>query len=123
MASALDSNFQLPPITPDSGQSVKILVVGDSEVGKSSLVHLICHRVALSRPVYTTGCSLDVKIHEHYQDGTDAPSREQYFLEFWDIGGSVAYQKSRYLSHNAALIGQWIAVQFHIRILLMETDK
>ena len=95
MASLLDSSIQGPTLVPESGRSVKILVVGDSEVGKSSLVHLICHKSPLSRPLYTTGCSLEVKVHEYFPDKTDASSRELFFLEFWDIGGSIAYQKSR----------------------------
>lgn len=43
-------------------EKVKILVVGDSGVGKTSLVHLICHQEVLKRPNWTIGCSVDVKV-------------------------------------------------------------
>ncbi|KAI6650498.1 Rab-like protein 3 [Oopsacas minuta] len=102
MASLLDSSIHAHTLIPESGRSVKILVVGDSEVGKTSLVHLLCHKVPLSRPLYTTGCSLEVKVHEHFSDKTDVSSRELFYLEFWDIGGSIAYEKSRYLFYDSA---------------------
>lgn len=63
--------------------SAKILVLGDSGVGKSSLVHLICHSTVLSSAQCTIGCSIDVKLHDNY------------FLEFWDIGGSRSHKIAR----------------------------
>lgn len=61
----------------------KILVLGDSGVGKSSLVHLICHGTVLSSAQWTIGCSIDVRLHNNY------------FLQFWDIGGSRAHKIAR----------------------------
>ncbi|XP_054753130.2 rab-like protein 3 isoform X1 [Lytechinus pictus] len=75
-------------------EKVKILVVGDSGVGKSSLVHLICHGQPILNTSYTIGASLDVKIHE-YKEGT--PSQKTCFVEFWDIGGSVNHANSRHI--------------------------
>lgn len=63
--------------------SAKILVLGDSGVGKSSLVHLICHSTVLSSPQWTIGCSLDVKLYENC------------YLEFWDVGGSINHKIAR----------------------------
>lgn len=63
--------------------SAKILVLGDSGVGKSSLIHLICHSNVLSSVQWTIGCSIDVKIHDNH------------FLEFWDIGGSRGHKIAR----------------------------
>lgn len=63
--------------------SAKILVLGDSGVGKSSLIHLICHSTILSSAQWTIGCSIDVKIHDNH------------FLEFWDIGGSRSHSIAR----------------------------
>lgn len=63
--------------------SAKILVLGDSGVGKSSLIYLICHSATLSSAQWTIGCSIDVKLHDNY------------FLEFWDIGGSRNHKIAR----------------------------
>lgn len=43
---------------------VKVVVIGDSGVGKSSLVHLIAHQHVLKKPSWTIGCSVDVKVNE-----------------------------------------------------------
>ena len=48
---------------------VKIVVVGDSGVGKTSLIHLIIHQEVLKKPNWTIGSSVDVKLHE-FKDGT-----------------------------------------------------
>lgn len=63
--------------------SAKILVLGDSGVGKSSLIHLICHSSVLSSAHWTIGCSIDIKLLDNY------------FLEFWDIGGSRSHKIAR----------------------------
>lgn len=63
--------------------SAKILVLGDSGVGKSSLIHLICHSSTLNSAQWTIGCSIDVKLHN------------DCFLEFWDIGGSRGHKIAR----------------------------
>uniref|UniRef100_UPI00398EAB87 rab-like protein 3 isoform X4 n=1 Tax=Pristiophorus japonicus TaxID=55135 RepID=UPI00398EAB87 len=65
---------------------VKVLVLGDSGVGKSSLVHLLCHNQVLGNPSWTVGCSLDVRVHD-YKEGT--PAEKTYYTELWDVGGSV----------------------------------
>lgn len=38
-----------------STEKVKILVVGDSGVGKTSLVHLICQSEPIANPYWTIG--------------------------------------------------------------------
>lgn len=48
----MDSNFQ----------KAKIVVVGDSGVGKTSLIHLIAHHEILKNPSWTIGCTVDVKV-------------------------------------------------------------
>ncbi|KAJ8246731.1 hypothetical protein GJAV_G00254760 [Gymnothorax javanicus] len=65
---------------------VKVLVLGDSGVGKSSLVHLLCQNQVLGNPSWTVGCSVDVRIHD-YKEGT--PEEKTYYIELWDVGGSV----------------------------------
>ncbi|XP_052809977.1 rab-like protein 3 isoform X1 [Mya arenaria] len=76
---------------------VKILVVGDSGVGKTSLVHLICHNEPTNSPGWTIGCSVDVKLHE-YKAGTAA--EKTFFVELWDIGGCTGHQNSRSIFYN-----------------------
>jgi GTPase SAR1 family protein len=41
---------------------IRVLVCGDSYVGKSSLVHLICHDKVLSTSPWTIGCKAEVKV-------------------------------------------------------------
>ncbi|XP_045116050.1 rab-like protein 3 isoform X2 [Portunus trituberculatus] len=76
---------------------VKILVVGDSGVGKTSLVHLICHGEALGNSSWTIGCSVEVRIHE-FREGT--PSQRPYFVEFWDVGGSGSHRNARHVFYT-----------------------
>lgn len=60
--------FQFSP-TPEecsvtvSKDCIRILVIGDKDVGKSSFVHLICHGEVLRKASPTVGCNLDVSVH------------------------------------------------------------
>ncbi|KAH9490469.1 Rab-like protein 3 [Bulinus truncatus] len=76
---------------------VKVLVVGDSGVGKTSLVHLICHNEPCYNPTATIGCSVEVKLHE-YRAGT--PSEKDFFVELWDIGGAASHANSRSIFYH-----------------------
>lgn len=66
-------------------------------VGKTSLVHLIAHNEALVSPGWTIGCSAEVKLHE-YKEGT--PSKQTFFIELFDIGGSISHQNTRGVFYN-----------------------
>uniref|UniRef100_A0A7N9AQ10 Rab-like protein 3 n=1 Tax=Mastacembelus armatus TaxID=205130 RepID=A0A7N9AQ10_9TELE len=70
---------------------VKVLVLGDSGVGKSSLVHLLCQNQVLGNPSWTVGCSVDVRVQD-YKEGT--PDEKTYYIELWDVGGSVGSSSS-----------------------------
>ena len=50
---------------------VRILVLGDSGVGKTSLVHLMSQGQPLGHISYTIGATVEVKLHE-YREGTPA---------------------------------------------------
>lgn len=76
---------------------VKIIVLGDSGVGKTSLTHLICQQQPISNPSWTIGCSVEVKLHE-YKEGT--PNQRRYFIELWDIGGSQNHKNTRSVFYN-----------------------
>ena len=39
-------------------------------VGKTSLIHLICHREVLSNPSWTVGCNVEVKVCERCVNAT-----------------------------------------------------
>ena len=60
---------------------VRILVLGDSGVGKTSLVHLMSQGQPLRQISYTIGATVEVKLHE-YREGTPAQKT------FW-IGKSL----------------------------------
>ena len=55
---------------------VRILVLGDSGVGKTSLVHLLSQAKPLSLISYTIGTQIEVKLHS-YKEGTPAQK------DFW----------------------------------------
>ncbi|XP_034248605.1 rab-like protein 3 [Thrips palmi] len=76
---------------------VKVIVVGDSGVGKSSLVQLICHGQTISNPSWTVGCSVEMKLHE-YREGTQ--NQKTYFVELWDVGGSSSHRNTRSVFYN-----------------------
>lgn len=78
---------------------VRIVVVGDSGVGKSSFIHALCHNEPISNPSWTVGCSVDVKLHE-YREGT--PSQRTFFAELWDIGGSSGHRNTRSVFYTPA---------------------
>ncbi|XP_005108696.1 rab-like protein 3 isoform X1 [Aplysia californica] len=76
---------------------VKVLVVGDSGVGKTTLVHVICHNEPCYTPAATIGSSVEVKLHE-YRAGT--PAEKDFFIELWDIGGAASHANSRSIFYH-----------------------
>lgn len=81
----------------DAYERVRILVLGDSGVGKTSLVHLITSGVPLTQISYTIGATVEVKLHQ-YREGT--PNQKPYWIELFDVGGSQAHIKSRHVFYN-----------------------
>lgn len=84
---------------------VRVMVLGDSGVGKSSFVHLVAHNEPIRSPSWTVGCSVEVKLHE-YKEGTK--DQKTYFIEFWDVGGSNNHRNTRpvfyHPCHGAILV-------------------
>ncbi|KAJ8974967.1 hypothetical protein NQ317_004804 [Molorchus minor] len=84
---------------------VKILVLGDSGVGKTSFAHLSAHNEPIKSPSWTVGCSVEVKLHE-YKEGTQ--EQKTFFIEFWDVGGSHIHRNARpvfyHPCHGAILV-------------------
>ncbi|KAJ8774362.1 hypothetical protein K2173_011611 [Erythroxylum novogranatense] len=89
---------------PPCGQ-VRVLVVGDSGVGKTSLVHLIVNGSSITRPSQTIGCTVSVK---HITCGNSSSSsssirgdsERDFFVELWDISGHDRYKDCRSLFYS-----------------------
>ncbi|XP_063722933.1 rab-like protein 3 [Symsagittifera roscoffensis] len=79
---------------------LRILVLGDSGVGKSSLVHILCHGTVLTNPTWTIGASVEVKLH-FYKEGSERETKEKpVIIEFFDIGGSLQHKSSRHIFYH-----------------------
>ncbi|KAJ4828091.1 sphingosine N-acyltransferase subunit lip1 [Turnera subulata] len=89
---------------PPCGQ-VRVLVVGDSGVGKSSLVHLIEKGSSISRPPQTIGCTVGVKHIIYGNSGSSSSSikgdaERDFFVELWDVSGHDRYKDCRSLFYS-----------------------
>ncbi|RZC40909.1 Ras, Miro, and/or UPF0079 domain containing protein [Asbolus verrucosus] len=76
---------------------VRVMVLGDSGVGKTSFVQLAANSEPIRSPSWTVGCSVEVKLHE-YKEGTK--EQKTYFIEFWDVGGSNNHRNTRHVFYN-----------------------
>lgn len=77
---------------------------GDSGVGKSCLVNLICNNNCKTNPSWTIGCSLEIKLHE-FNEGT--PNQKSYYIELWDVGGNKTHSIARhifFLNYHAIIL-------------------
>nr|XP_043635326.1 small GTPase LIP1-like [Erigeron canadensis] len=89
---------------PPVGQ-VRVLVVGDSGVGKTSLVNLIVKGTTIKHPSQTIGCTVDVK---HLTYGTPSSSSDsvkgdkerEFFIELWDVSGHERYTDCRSIFYS-----------------------
>ncbi|XP_076948984.1 small GTPase LIP1-like [Bidens hawaiensis] len=90
---------------PPSGQ-VRVLVVGDSGVGKTSLVHLIVKGSSITRPAQTVGCTVDVKHFTYGSSGSSSSSSlkadtdREIFVELWDVSGHDRYHDCRSMFYS-----------------------
>ena len=77
---------------PLPNERAKVLVLGESGVGKSTLVHRLCHGMNdTDRPTQlTTGCRVDVAF---LKDG--GAGGQPALIDLWDVSGLQAYAASR----------------------------
>ncbi|XP_010520077.1 PREDICTED: uncharacterized GTP-binding protein At5g64813 [Tarenaya hassleriana] len=84
---------------------VRVLVVGDSGVGKSSLVHLIVKGSSITRPSQTIGCTVGIK-HITYASPASSSSsikgdsERDFFVELWDVSGHERYKDCHSLFYS-----------------------
>ncbi|OVA17024.1 Small GTPase superfamily [Macleaya cordata] len=84
---------------------VRVLVLGDSGVGKTSLVHLIVKGSRITRPSPTVGCTVTVKHTSYGSSGSSSNSikgdmERGFFIELWDVSGHERYKDCRSLFYS-----------------------
>lgn len=89
---------------PPYGQ-VRVLIIGDSGVGKTSLAHLIVKGSSITRPSQTIGCSVEVTHITYGSSGSSSNNIEgdkerDFFVELWDVSGHERYKDCRSLFYS-----------------------
>lgn len=79
------------PTIVEEWPRLRILVLGDSGVGKSCLVErLVSGKPPSSTPRWTLGCDVSVMVHT-----LAGHTERKVLVEFWDVGGHRNYADSR----------------------------
>ena len=78
---------------------VRILIVGDSGVGKTSFLYNVCSQEVFANPFCPTiGCTLGTYMYTRRpkeQSTRHGSQSTQLFIEFIDVGGHVNYKDTR----------------------------
>ena len=72
---------------------IRVLVVGDSGVGKTAVVQRVATGSAGRTPRWTVGC--EVTVMRHTVVGRHDARERAVLVEFWDVGGHRDYADSR----------------------------
>ena len=80
-------------------ESARVVVVGDSAVGKTTLLHLICEQRVNKQCEWTVGANCFVTLHKPKPSSLRSSSSlsKEIFIELVDIGGSSSLSLSRSL--------------------------
>eukprot|EP01126_Amoeba_proteus_P047449 TRINITY_DN5412_c0_g1_i3.p1 TRINITY_DN5412_c0_g1~~TRINITY_DN5412_c0_g1_i3.p1 ORF type:complete len:109 (-),score=12.27 TRINITY_DN5412_c0_g1_i3:744-1070(-) len=70
-----------------------------SIINRTSLVHRWVGEELPINPSWTVGGSIQTKLHKY------TPDRKEFFIEFWDIGGSAKHANTRYIFYKMAING------------------
>jgi len=81
-------------------KKVRVLVIGDSGCGKTSMVRLIARGARAMRDEVerTAGCSVEVLTVVRRREDEGAGHQhhgEEFFVELWDVGGHAQYKRER----------------------------
>ncbi|GLJ17786.1 hypothetical protein SUGI_0310690 [Cryptomeria japonica] len=85
---------------------VRVLVVGDSGVGKSSIVQFIVNGVPVSNIQQTVGCKVGIKLMTYGGSGSSSSTSSkgekdrEFFVELWDVSGHERYKDCRSLFYS-----------------------
>ena len=87
----------------DGAENIRVLLLGDSGVGKTAIVNALCGRTSVGSAGWTVGCHLDCALFQ------DVNSNRSFVVEFVDVGGgSHGYAASRDIFYtyniNAVLV-------------------
>eukprot|EP00884_Botryococcus_braunii_P005372 jgi/Botrbrau1/14836/Bobra.0278s0006.1 len=96
MASFLPS-LTSASLDPDRIGRVRIIVVGNSGCGKTSLAHFLASGETLPKSSPTVGCNIFVKPVDYPDKAAinGVTSGKPYFVELWDIGANERYRSVR----------------------------
>ncbi|GMH45833.1 hypothetical protein BSKO_13796 [Bryopsis sp. KO-2023] len=90
-------------VNPDHVGRVRVLVVGNTGCGKTSLTHFLSTGDVMVKTSTTVGCNVFVKLVEYPEErssGGDPTRTRQYFVELWDVGAHPRYQQLRRLFYD-----------------------
>eukprot|EP01024_Parvocaulis_polyphysoides_P043947 TRINITY_DN40376_c0_g1_i2.p1 TRINITY_DN40376_c0_g1~~TRINITY_DN40376_c0_g1_i2.p1 ORF type:complete len:225 (-),score=18.57 TRINITY_DN40376_c0_g1_i2:67-741(-) len=91
----LFGNVQVNSLDPDRVGVIRVLVVGNTGCGKTSLIRCLTQNTISTKPKTTIGCETYVKLI-YYPNSEGKP----FFVEFWDVGGQARYKKLRPLFYR-----------------------
>lgn len=76
---------------------LRVLIIGNSGSGKTSLAHLLANGKPLTKTATTVGCNTFVRLVEYQEDGGEAAGgrKQSYFVELWDVGTHDRYKALR----------------------------
>ncbi|KAM3175700.1 hypothetical protein ACTXT7_008028 [Hymenolepis weldensis] len=79
---------------------LKVIVAGDTGVGKTAFVHLLCYDEPLLHPAWTIGFNLELSIFPRSVGEFKGSDEERHFVEYWDIGGSANHENTRQVFYD-----------------------